>query len=55
MKNLCRYVLNTLTNKCKTWIAYKIKFDKEITDRKLIAVGIDSSHIKGNETGVRIF
>ena len=33
-------------------ISYKIKLDKTIQDRKLMIVGVDSSHIKGMRTGV---
>ena len=33
-------------------ISYKVNFDKNILERKLMAVGIDSSHIKGAGTGV---
>jgi len=31
---------------------YKVEFNKEITDRNLMVVGVDSSHFKGKRTGV---
>ena len=33
-------------------IPYKILFDKQIENRKLIAIGVDSSHVPGKRTGV---
>ena len=33
-------------------ISYKAIIDKEINDRKLMVIGVDSSHIKGKRTGV---
>jgi len=33
-------------------ISYKAVIDKEINDRKLMVIGVDSSHIKGKRTGV---
>lgn len=33
-------------------ISYKTVIDKEINDRKLMVIGVDSSHIKGKRTGV---
>ena len=33
-------------------ISYKVKMDKNISDRKLMVIGVDSSHIKGKRTGV---
>ena len=33
-------------------VSYKVKFDKNIEDRKLMVVGVDSSHVKGGKTGV---
>ena len=33
-------------------ISYKALMDKTVNDRKLMAIGVDSSHIKGKRTGV---
>ena len=33
-------------------ISYKVKMSKNISDRKLMVIGVDSSHIKGKRTGV---
>jgi aubergine-like protein len=33
-------------------ISYKINLTKEVKDRKLMVLGVDSSHIKGKRTGV---
>ena len=33
-------------------ISYKINLDKEIKDKRLMIVGVDSSHIKGMRTGI---
>ena len=33
-------------------VSYKVSFDKSIEDRKLMVVGVDSSHIRGKRTGV---
>ena len=33
-------------------ISYKALMDKTVSDRKLMAIGVDSSHIKGKRTGV---
>jgi aubergine-like protein len=33
-------------------ISYKAVINKEINDRKLMVIGVDSSHIKGKRTGV---
>jgi hypothetical protein len=33
-------------------ISYKAVMNKEINDRKLMVIGVDSSHIKGKRTGV---
>ena len=32
--------------------SYKVKFTKTIDDRKLMVIGVDSSHIRGKRTGV---
>ena len=33
-------------------VNYKAKIDKNINDRKLMVIGVDSSHIRGKRTGV---
>ena len=33
-------------------VTYEVKFPKEIQDRKLMVIGVDSSHIRGERTGV---
>ena len=33
-------------------VSYKVSFDKSVEDRKLMVVGVDSSHIRGKRTGV---
>ena len=49
--SICSKILLQLNAKLGG-ISNRIKFDKEITDRKLMVIGIDSSHIKGGRTGV---
>ena len=49
--SICSKILLQINSKLGG-ISYNIKFDEEIIDRKLIAIGVDSSHIKGKRTGV---
>ena len=51
LMSICSKILLQINSKLGG-ISYNIKFDKEIIDRKLIAIGVDSSHIKGKRTGV---
>ena len=51
LMSICSKILLQINGKLGG-ISYKIKFDEEIKDRKLIVLGVDSSHIKGRRTGV---
>ena len=49
--SVCSKIL--LQIKAKLWgINYKVNIDKNINDRKLMVLGVDSSHITGKRTGV---
>ena len=49
--SICSKILLQINSKLGG-INYTIKFDKDITERKLIAIGVDSSHVPGKRTGV---
>ncbi len=48
---ICSKILLQINSKLGG-ISYKIDFDKTLKDRKLMVIGVDSSHIKGKRTGV---
>ena len=48
---ICSKILLQINSKLGG-ISYKINFDKIIKDRKIMVIGVDSSHIKGKRTGV---
>ena len=49
--SICSKILLQINSKLGG-IPYTIKFDKDISERKLIAIGVDSSHVPGKRTGV---
>ena len=49
--SVCSKILLQINAKL-SGVSYIAKFDKSITDRKLMIIGVDSSHIKGKRTGV---
>jgi aubergine-like protein len=51
LMSICSKILIQINSKMGG-IPYKIKFDKAINERKLIAIGVDSSHVPGKRTGV---
>ena len=51
LMSICSQILLQMNSKLGG-IPYIIKFDKTINERKLIVVGVDSSHIQGKRTGV---
>ena len=51
LMSICSKILLQMNSKLGG-IPYIIKFDKTINERKLIVVGVDSSHIQGKRTGV---
>ena len=48
---ICSKILLQINSKLGG-ITYKVDFDKVIKDRKIMAIGVDSSHILGKRTGV---
>ena len=49
--SVCSKILLQINAKL-SGVSYIAKFDKSIKDRKLMIIGVDSSHIKGKRTGV---
>ena len=49
--SVCSKILLQLNAKMRG-VNYKVNFDKTIKDRKFMVVGVESSRIKGNKTGV---
>ena len=49
--SVCSKILLQINAKLRG-TSYKINLTKEVLDRKLMVVGVDSSHIKGKRTGV---
>ena len=51
LMSICSKILLQINSKLGG-ISYKLKFDDYISNMNLMAVGVDSSHIKGKRTGV---
>ena len=51
LMSICSKILLQVNSKLGG-ISYKLKFDDDISKMNLMAVGVDSSHIKGKRTGV---
>ena len=49
--SVCSKILLQINAKL-SGVSYIAKFDKSIKDRKLMVIGVDSSHIKGKRTGI---
>ena len=49
--SICSKILIQINSKLGG-IPYTIKFGKDISERRLIAIGVDSSHVPGKRTGV---
>ena len=49
--SVCSKILLQINSKL-SGVSYRLKMDKTIEDRKLMIIGVDSSHIKGKRTGV---
>ena len=49
--SVCSKILLQINAKL-SGVSYIAKFDKSIKDRKLMIIGVDSSHIKGKRTGI---
>jgi aubergine-like protein len=49
--SVCAKILLQINAKL-SGVSYIAKFDKSIKDRKLMVIGVDSSHIKGKRTGI---
>ena len=49
--SVCKKILLQINAKL-SGVSYIAKFDKSIKDRKLMIIGVDSSHIKGKRTGI---
>ena len=49
--SICSKILLQINSKL-SGVSYMLKMDKTIKDKKLMIIGVDSSHIKGRRTGV---
>ena len=49
--SVCSKILLQLNAKLRG-VSYKVSFDNSIKDRKFMVIGVDSSRLKGNKTGV---
>jgi hypothetical protein len=49
--SVCSKILLQINSKL-SGVSYMLKLDKTIKERKLMIIGVDSSHIKGRRTGV---
>ena len=49
--SICSKILLQINEKLGG-ISFKAHFDRFITERKIMAIGVDTSHIKGNRTGL---